>query len=264
MSIKSVAYENRSEMANSFYVVLPSNASYKVFPNNKLHTYKVQIPKLPSTEGEWSVGLTEITYPSRWPNLKDTGYIYIKWNEDEAPVDYAIEPGFFSDVPELLSVMHDILSRNNSGVTDGKFQTKYDKYSNKVLLAIFGSFEVSFSANLAARLGFESNKYYSRGGSLAPYPADVNDGATALYVYSDIVQKRLVGDDMLPLLKVVPAEPRISKTSHKWVTFQNVEYVPAVKTNVDTIEINIRRDDGQIIPFENGKVVVTLHFKQIQ
>ena len=104
---------------SEFYAVLPSNASYQVFKNNKLHTYKVQIPRLPSTEGDWVVGLTEISYPSCWPNIVDFEYVYIKWDNSEEPVDYPIEPGFYSSIPFLLERMNYILSLNRSGV-EGK------------------------------------------------------------------------------------------------------------------------------------------------
>ena len=251
-------------MVSSFYAVLPSNASYKTFKNNKLHTYKVQIPRLPSAEGEWVVGLTEISYPSRWPNITDLGWVYIKWKNSEEPMSYPIESGFYSSIPFLLERMEYILSLNKSGV-ESKLSFVYEEFINRVGISIAQNvdFTVSFSDNIAACLGFESNKQYSIGYTRAPFPADINDGLTALYVYSDIVQKRLVGDDMVPLLKVVPAQPMKKQYSHSWVKFQNVEYVPSVKTHIDTVEINIRRDNGDIIPFENGKVVVTLHFKRV-
>ena len=83
---------------SDFYAVLPSNASYQIFKNNKLHTYKVQIPKLPSTEGQWLVGLTEITYPSCWPNIVQYEYVYIKWDNSEEPMHYPIEPRFYSSI----------------------------------------------------------------------------------------------------------------------------------------------------------------------
>ena len=249
---------------SDFYAVLSSNASYQVFKNNKLHTYKVQIPRLPSTEGDWVVGLTEISYPSCWPNIVDFEYVYIKWDNSEELMDYPIEPGFYSSIPFLLERMNYILSLNRSGV-EGKLQLSYEEFINRTSIYIpqDADFTVGFSNKLAACLGFESNVQYS-GYKRAPFPADINDGFTALYVYSDIVQKRLVGDDMVPLLKVVPAEPMKRKHSHSWVKFQNVEYIPSIKTHIDTVEINIRRDNGEIVPVENGKVVVTLHFKRVQ
>lgn len=251
-------------MVSSFYVVLPSNASSKIFKDNKLHTYKVQIPKLPSTEGEWVVGLTEISYPSIWPNIMDFGTVYVKWKDSEDPMDYPVPAGFYQSINKLLDRIKYTLSIGRSGV-DNKLSFQHDEISNRVIVFIEpgAEFEICFSHNIATPLGFEGNKYYSPGANLAPYPADIHDGCSALYVYSDIVQKRLVGDDMVPLLKVIPAEPIQTALSHTWVRFVNVEYVPSVKTHIDTVEINIRRDNGQIIPFESGKVVITLHFKRV-
>ena len=65
-------------MNESFYVGLPSNASYEYFPDNKLHSYKTKIPKLPINSGSWEVGTTEIQYPARWPNIIDVK-VWIKF-----------------------------------------------------------------------------------------------------------------------------------------------------------------------------------------
>ena len=141
----------------------------------------------------------------------------------------------------------------------------YDEIRNRVLLKVRESngFGIGFSANLANILGFirTTGELYTEGIYIEK-PADINDGLTALYVYTDVVEKRLVGDSMVPLLRVVPTEPSRTKYQHKWIQFKNIEYVPAVSTNTDTVELNIRRDDGDIIPFDFGKVVVTLHFKK--
>jgi len=44
--------------------------------------------------------------------------------------------------------------------------------------------------------------------------------------------------------------------------YQNVQYVPLHRKQFDTVEIDIRDDTGRRVPFERGKVVVTLHFRQ--
>ena len=248
-------------MMSDFYVVLPSNASYNEFPNNKLHSYKVKVPRLLPNSGRWVVGLSEIQFPSTWYNVIG-GFITVRWRADGTAIKFELPDGFYESITALMTVIKKIV--NNAKINE-KVVFYYDEIRNRVLLKVRESngFGIGFSANLANILGFirTTGELYTEGIYIEK-PADINDGLTALYVYTDVVEKRLVGDSMVPLLRVVPTEPSRTKYQHKWIQFKNIEYVPAVSTNTDTVELNIRRDDGDIIPFDFGKVVVTLHFKK--
>ena len=46
-----------------FYVSLPSNSSQPFFPENKPSSYKTKLAREIRLEGQWEVGLTEISYP---------------------------------------------------------------------------------------------------------------------------------------------------------------------------------------------------------
>jgi len=78
-------------------------------------------------------------------------------------------------------------------------------------------------------------------------------------VYTDIIEPRVVGDTLAPLLRLVP---RGTYGEDSVETFKNIEYIPLRTKYFSTIEIDIRDDTGRPIPFERGKVVVTLHFRQ--
>ena len=45
-------------------------------------------------------------------------------------------------------------------------------------------------------------------------------------------------------------------------TFTNIQYVPVQTKSFEDIEILLRDDTGHPVPFERGKVLVTLHFRQ--
>jgi hypothetical protein len=49
-----------------FYLMLPSNASLNVFPNNKTTEYHVQLPQAVDLEGDWKVGVYSLSYPHTW------------------------------------------------------------------------------------------------------------------------------------------------------------------------------------------------------
>ena len=44
--------------------------------------------------------------------------------------------------------------------------------------------------------------------------------------------------------------------------FERPHYVPLNKKVFDTISINIRDEAGDLVAFEHGKVIITLHFRR--
>ena len=51
-------------------LVLPSNSSYKYFPNNTLTEYTVKLPySIDLSKGRWEVGLEEIMFYKSWYNV---------------------------------------------------------------------------------------------------------------------------------------------------------------------------------------------------
>ena len=78
----------------------------------------------------------------------------------------------------------------------------------------------------------------------------------SLFVYSNNIEYSTVGDRRAPLLRIVNVEGRYGNTVTK--TYVNPHYVPLKQKLVDTIEIDIRDDTGQPIPFITGKVIVKL------
>ena len=65
-----------------------------------------------------------------------------------------------------------------------------------------------------------------------------------------------MGDVRAPLLPVVPVKSRYGDT--KCVTYEQPQFLPLSISNIQTIEINIRSDTGELVSFEKGKSIVTL------
>lgn len=248
-------------MTSSFYAVLPSNSSMIEFPKNNQHTFKVKLPTtLPYFEGEWKVGLSEIQFPSTWKNVVG-GTVTIRFDDSHPPVTFKLFDGVYSTISELINQIQKIF---RNAQVDNDIVLHYDDIKNKVILKVLDrsvGFGISFSQNILNMLGLTKlpGNFYTVG-IYEEGHSDITEGFTALYVYADVVQNRIVGDSMVPLLRVVPVE-RIAKKSYiNWVRFHHIQYVAVNKTLQDTVEINIRRDNGDIVPFASGKVVLTLHF----
>ena len=48
---------------DQFYVVLPSNSSMNIYPDNTTTHFYTYLPQQFNLEGQWTVGLTEIQIP---------------------------------------------------------------------------------------------------------------------------------------------------------------------------------------------------------
>ena len=48
--------------ADSFYMVLPSNASLQTFPDNRPGLYRIRLPEMMHLQGHWKVGLMNLIF----------------------------------------------------------------------------------------------------------------------------------------------------------------------------------------------------------
>jgi len=78
-------------------------------------------------------------------------------------------------------------------------------------------------------------------------------------LYCDIIQPQYVGDALVPLLWIVTVEGKDGQQVNK--SFLHPQYVPVSRKQFQTIEVNIKRDIGETVPFEFGRVLLTLHFR---
>ena len=85
-------------------------------------------------------------------------------------------------------------------------------------------------------------------------------GNQYFYVYTDIVISQYHGDAVVPVLRTVTVKGEHGSYVSK--NFERRHYVPQNKNIFDTISINIRDEAGDLVAFEHGKVIITLHFRR--
>jgi len=96
----------------------------------------------------------------------------------------------------------------------------------------------------------------------AYHPVEITGGYHSLFVYSDVIYPTLIGDTCAPLLRVVEI-PQNSKFGDQIVcTYPDTHYLPLLTNEFESIEIAIRNDTGQYMPFEYGRSIATLHFRK--
>ena len=124
------------------------------------------------------------------------------------------------------------------------------------------------NAYLRELLGFEENRKecpieelcFRNGVFYSTNKSVLNTRLTALYVYCDIVKPRVVGDKMVNLLRIVPVSGKHGDVVYK--PFHNLQFVDLDRHYFNDVEIDIRDDTGRRVPFEGGRLVVTLQLRR--
>ena len=71
-----------------------------------------------------------------------------------------------------------------------------------------------------------------------------------------MIQNQLLDDMRATLLRVIPVKSRYADTI--CVTYEQSQFLPQSRSNIQIMETNIRSDTGGLVSFESGKSIVTL------
>jgi len=143
-----------------FYVTLPSNSSMDYCPNNTVGRFTTKLNSLIELEGDWEVGLTEISFLSFVENVVECHCYYKIYINDRILCKISLEPKHYlrvRDVVRDLNEQHLIATslhdRNKPPVVE------FSMLSSKVKLNFYRAGDtrasVDFSPYLARLLGFE-------------------------------------------------------------------------------------------------------------
>lgn len=88
-----------------------------------------------------------------------------------------------------------------------------------------------------------------------------NQYADLMYIHADIISPRIVGDQMVRCLKVMPA----SGKQQEYIRFGRIEYYPVELFHIRSISIAILDSESNRINFNQSLLptMITLHFKKI-
>ena len=234
-------------MASEFYLVLPSNASMVTHPNNTLAQYITNLPRRISLSGTWECGLTEIHYPHDWYNVRNARLTVE--HDGNVETDTYLEDGYYHSPKALATTLN--------GDKPGRVKFAYEPVTQKFVAHVKSETKVTLYGDLPDILGFGSGGSNTSLASAARSMflrahsiVDLRRGFESLYVYSSIVEPRIVGDKIAPLLRIVP----ISGRHGEMVTarFDHVQYIPLMSREFGNVETEIRDDTGRPVPFERG------------
>jgi len=251
-------------MNHQFTITLPSNSSVEYFPANTVQHYTTQLVQPIELVGSWEVAMTDILFTRRWHNVtREEGKFHFRPTADAPWYDCQMHAGFYDKPEELLKSIKGVMAMTMGDTQEPRrVNFLYSTVTKKITIIIRNGAHLRLTPGMSHLLGFAGQLNF--GGDQVTYiasqPCDMDRGFYALYIYCDLIESVLVGDTRVPLLKIVPVKGLDGTVITK--TYQNPQYHSLRQKNFSTVEIDIRDDTGRPVPFEQGRVVATLHFRQ--
>lgn len=275
---------------DEFYLTLLSNSSIVYYPNNTTTKFTTQLPRRFTLIGDWSVGIAEIQYPCSFLSVAESdNLIYYRPPkpekvEGDQDIEIVLKDAhrYFNDSNQEVynsggwcvvriatgnyERIEDIIKAINKHKILGKIvKFEYNKASKKVSLSIEPSVTaLGCSQRLALQLGYKPHANLVQNPTPS-HPANIWVGIPSqMFVYCDLVEPQAVGDVLSPLMRIVNiTADNYNYGSHKDVIFSPPHYIPVMRREFENVEIDIRTDSGELMPFEFGTLSLKLHFKKI-
>ena len=278
-------------MDSQFYIHLPSDSSFGVYPDNTIAKYSTKLSKAIDLDGQYEVGLSEIIYPTNYFNFDNREKDYRFWiqivtkvvnpeTREEELVENVrkrrlVKSGNYKSLDDFLTIFNRQISEELAEIELPTNCVKFVRSDeDRVVLVISSPRDrpilsrifFAMSPKLTRRLGYEDDvEPISLNASQrlrAKNAFELDMGKNHMFVYSDVVSHSMVGDVSAPLLRVCNL-PTLSTERSIHLSFTNVHYKPVHKTHFESIAISINTETGELMPFQSGKVLVTLHFRRV-
>jgi hypothetical protein len=217
------------------------------------------LSKITDLDGTWEIGLAEIQYPHSLYIVKNNvAWLKVYFNkESELQTHLVLLPdGYYSSAKRIIKAIEGKMHRTE---LKNKFHMVFNEINHKIDMKVKKDCQVIISPLLQSMLGFRQ-AIFPAGEYVSDWVAAIKKGLNSLYVYCPLVEPRMVGDAQVPLLRIVPVEGRDGEMISR--VFDPIQYCPLLQRRFQTVEIDIRDDTGSLVPFERGRVVVTLHCRK--
>ncbi|KAG8226563.1 hypothetical protein J437_LFUL004735 [Ladona fulva] len=238
-----------------------------VFKDNTTTRFTTLLPKSISLDGSWECGLVEIHFPMTLENvygnnreIKIHSHCETKPNFIETgELCERIPSGHYESIGEIVLAINKALS---SVDLEEKIVLTWET-NRRVTIHSGPKVSLHVSSLLALQLGFEpgidsvhQRKSIRKPDLLLGYPSQI-------YVYCDIVEQELIGDVVSPLLRIVSSNANLDNFGQDVVhVFSRPFYLPVMKREFETIEVDLRTHSGEPLPFLYGTSVIILHFRR--
>jgi hypothetical protein len=98
--------------------------------------------------------------------------------------------------------------------------------------------------------------------TVGTYHVNYTNNLDNIYVFADILQPVVFGDQRVNLLRIVPREGGFGQVVSK--AFNPIHYLPVRLSSVVSIKVELRDSHDSYLNFGFGAVIVVLSFKRIR
>ena len=247
-------------MSRGIVVTLPSNVNNKDFPDNTNSSYTVRLSRqLDFDPGTHECALSAINYRNNWKNVVE-GIVTVHQallNGGKRKIHIPLGSGRYTNIPGMIDRIHEILDGFNLRQI---LEISFNSLVNQTKLFVRQKgYSIQFSRDLAEILGYTPNKVNEIGMHESESPPDIDRGFTSIFVYTSLIRDQLVGDVSVLLLRVVSVQGEAF--TNQSVEFKNPQYLDMNDIKTDLVQIVLSRDDGTPVPFDGGKVILTVHIR---
>lgn len=260
-------------------IVLPSNASSKLYPSNTLAQYTIQLPQpLDLSTGHWEIGLAEIQFLKSWYNVKNASLSITKItseNETET-VQIKLDDGFYETHASLINHINENIKCVAGKEVSNLVRFDYNDITRKCVVKIVFvnhlTLMVACNDNLTEILNVKDLKLNRQ----SKCKEDPDTGQKFvdlvgtnpirlqsifnLMIYTDVAASGIVGDIEAPLLRSIPVKEGHWK--YQCTSVNKIQYVPLSQKEIRYISLYIYTDYGEPVPFTDGKTIITLDLRR--
>lgn len=244
--------------SRSFNVTLSSEDCAKLYPGNHTANFKVRLPRQLNLNETWRVGLADVTFNNSRFTFDRGQKVAVRSDDKAFDSEVVIAPALYESIEMLIAEINKQVAREISIETvpklefsEGKVSVKNGYYTNVKRKRI--SIGLEFSTTLKNILGIDRWGIPS-----------LNARQPIIFVYSDIVKKRVVGDVAVRLLRTIDPSKGRSFGSIVSLTFRNIYFCRLDVYDVREIELQLLDDTGLEPLFKYGSFRVTLQFRQFK
>jgi len=261
--------------SHKFFITLPSNV--------KSPSYHVNIPShfitnlaspLHLPNNEYEVALVEVSFPLIYHNVYfEIGTFYVRFTTaDGTSVKETlhIPEQWYRSVVELAEG----INKQFPSSFKGRLAIKGAGARRRVNMMIYDLESIKFHPTVANMLGFDRhvlkfdfrNSVIDKAGKVrvtrhaAERDPNIRASLFNVYIYTNIVEDQIVGNQLVPLLRTISFEGKSGEYVHK--IFDSPHYLNLSTDTIQHIEVKLATDLGSLIHFETGKVIVKLHFRK--
>jgi len=255
------------DLDNSFFLTVSSSADSEFFPDNAVSHFKNKTPSSIDLNDRWEVALVEMSCPFNFHNVTKPDVYFTVFSSKKSVIKKSakvfMSPGHYRTPEMFIQELNTRIVKFSTGSIAKVIRFDYDSISQRVTVRKRGPFILKFSPKLQRMLGFHSSRDEIPDHARGDYVMDITDSLHHMYVYTNIVEHRALGRQLVPLIRILSIKG-VGGDMNDIHTFHNLHYFRARRQTFDTVEVNIRDGQGDFIPFNRGVSILTFHFRKLK